>query len=704
MGVADNKSYKDQYHFNSKFFRVEGDDFPSINGEKKINSTIKENPYMSNVEIEGREVVLQPDLSALFKAVGKRHSKGGMDVLLKPDSFIFSDDKTLALTEDEKELFEFKKGGTTKASANTPAAILKKNVNPKHYNTLINNLDDVNKDDLAKKSSAMMLQKYIQTLGNIAYIQEEKKNFPQGLPEFSVGTAPLYDTNLKNEIDENKQYAKYGGKIYDSYLPKMQLAGRYNPMQPFGPQPVIQPQIGPWGQGNQPTQWDWQNPFNLPQQVPQQITPVTNDVSLPPASTPPKKGDKQVVTEWGLWQGDKLPGFTNRYGISNRADKINDLDVLSQQLGYTGPKNNAAFQKWLYNSSPENKKIIDKWHEQYGVGPTGGKPSEGKFDNKIGVRWQNAIREITTGKPSTYEFPKTDFSRTPINVPNRTGLVESGPRVGQVTGDNQSPLNPDWQFTPYQKISQLYNWLNYANTKRYMPTRSQLNPDYADPALLNEQQAVGNTRAAMNQQVRALRTTSPILAGAQGESAYGQYLDKIPEIGLGVQAQNVAIKNQFRQYNNQVRNNALAANITADQQYYRESVEGRKNFDNLREFKANQAMNNYLGDVEANQKLAYNMMTVNNPSYILDWRSGKFIPNPNRSIMNQQGISSESTMDAMLEYIQKLKAAGVDASDRAALLKTKAFSQAAPYLGPQPSFGQRVQKRGGKVSRNPYKK
>ena len=88
MGVADNRSYKDEYLFKDSYksvFRspsLTEEDNPSINVDPKINSTIKENPYRSNVEIEGREIVLKPDLSALFTAVGKRPSKGGMDVLL----------------------------------------------------------------------------------------------------------------------------------------------------------------------------------------------------------------------------------------------------------------------------------------------------------------------------------------------------------------------------------------------------------------------------------------------------------------------------------------------------------------------------------------------------------------------------------------------------------------------------------------------
>ena len=213
-GVADNKSYKDMYHFNSSFYPdTTIEDMPSLNVDPKINTTIKENPYRSNVEIEKDEVILQPDLSALFKAMGKKHSGGGIDVALRPDAFVFSDDKSLAFGEKDHKLFEFKKGGSFAPDKNTPADVLKRNVDVKHYNTLVANIMDIKKDDLAKKSSTLMLEKYIKTLGNIAYLQEVKKDFPQGMPSFSEGTAPVYNAELKDEVMEQKQYAKYGGTV-----------------------------------------------------------------------------------------------------------------------------------------------------------------------------------------------------------------------------------------------------------------------------------------------------------------------------------------------------------------------------------------------------------------------------------------------------------------------------------------------------------
>lgn len=101
-----------------------------------------------------------------------------MAVNFEPDSFVFSDDKSLAFTEAEQELFEFKKGGSKNPYNNTPSKVLARNVPEKDYNKLVQNLEDKNKDEVSKRSSAMMLDKYAGVVGGIAYLQEAKKGFP----------------------------------------------------------------------------------------------------------------------------------------------------------------------------------------------------------------------------------------------------------------------------------------------------------------------------------------------------------------------------------------------------------------------------------------------------------------------------------------------------------------------------------------------
>lgn len=699
MGVADNRSYKNEYLFtDDKNYNIK-EEQPSIAEDPKINTTIKENPYRSNVEIEGGEIVLQPDLTALFKAKGKKHSQGGMDVLLKPESFIFSDFKGLAVTKKEHELFELKDVKKDDPNKNTPAEVLKRNVDVKHYNTLVSILEDPYKDDLAKKSAALMLEKYLQSLGNIAYIQESKKGFPQGLPAFSMGTAPVYDPSVKQDIMENKQYMKAGG-ISNPY---MQAGGKTKQ----GHRRVFDPVTGKWSDEYYDTGkplstfeqitnglgdfFSSMNPFK--KTAPPQTAPAPNQVTPPPQNASTAKTTAASATpNWGLWQGDKMPIFQDRYGTTNAAnkfDKLKDWDAVASQLGYTGPKDNLSFQKWLYNSSPENKDVIDKWHKEYGKGP-----NAGMFDSKIGIRWASALDEIVNRKPPTAATPNEDQLEVTVKTPG-VRKIPQDPQVPNLEVTPQGSKQADWRFTPWQKLSQLNNLAQFANVKRYMPYRSRYNATYVDPALVNPEQAVGDIKGVANQQLSSLTTLNPILRNAQAASISGQVMNQVPGVRSQYDNQNAQIINQSRQYNNQVKNNESLVNMGNDQQYYQQAVEGRKNFDNMKSFTWNNYMNNLMGDVQTNQKLAYGMLSQNNPAYGFDWRTGNFTRNQ-KNILDVQSNGVNDRYNDLVGMVNQIS----DPIERAKLmvklegLRTFGSAQQNPNpLG---------LKKGGKV-KNPYK-
>lgn len=606
MKSVDNATYKQQYYFKDDF-KDTAREHPSINAPEKINSTIKENPYRSNVEIEGGEVVLQPDLSALFKANGKKHSGGGMDVYLRPDAFVFSDFKDLNITEKEKELFELKMGGSAKGDS-TPAQTIKQNINAKHYNSLINNITDPFKDDLARKSSAMMLEKYIETLGNIAYLQEKKKDFPDGLPSFSVGTAPVFDADKKEAIVESKQYAKYGGAI-------MQTGGKRQDryIGKYPPYPDA-----------------WTNYY-----------------------------DKVSKTQYNAPDWIKPDQF---YAVPGLVDYMKTLD---KQKGIDWDMSKADDSQWGWRHQAALLKFF----------PNGNKP---------------AAPQIPTIDRRAL-LSQVGQNLTPRKSPD---LLEAPLNPGEVDGEAQGMKRADWEFTPWQKISQAYNWGQVANVRRYMPYRSRYNATYADPSLLNPEQAVGDVKGSLNQQINALGTLSPIVRNAQAAASYGQAISQIPGIRSQYDNQNAQITNQFRQYNNQVRNNESMVNMANDQTYYQQAVEGRKNFDNMRQFTANSAMNNVLRDVETNQKLAYNMLTLNNPAYGYDWKTGDFYRNK-KDIMDVQSTSNQQ--ENLLQLAEDLRQKGYSEKLIGDIIKTKAFQTWQPTQVPN-----LMGKKGGKM-KNPYK-
>ena len=408
-GVANNSTYRDTYYFRDDF-KITGDEFPSINDQDKINQTIKENPYRSNVNIEGGEIVLQPDLSALFKASGNKHSRGGMDVYLRPDSFVFSDFKDLAFNEEDHKMMELKEGGNFNKINNTPAQVLKRNVDVKHYNTLVNNTIDAKQDDLAKKSSIMMLEKYVKTLGNIAYLQEEKKGFPSGIPPVAMGTAPVYDPNKKEEIIESKQFAKYGGTISNPY---MQTGG------------YIGKDYTGWGPNGQ----YYKNGY-----------PATN-----PDDINDSRRHRAQVTNTPRQDRfiGKYPPYPNQW--TNYYDKTNKTQ-------YTAPDWISPEQFYAIPGLVEYMKTLDK---QKGIDWDMNKAD----DSQWGWRHQIALNKFfpNGNKPVAPQIPTIDRKELLTQVgqnfePRKSpDLLEAPINPNEISGDPQGIKRADWQFTPCKK-------------------------------------------------------------------------------------------------------------------------------------------------------------------------------------------------------------------------------------------------------------
>lgn len=643
-GVWDNKSYKDMYHFNDNFYLNNTiEDMPSLNVDPKINTTIKENPYRSNVEIEKDEIILQPDLSALFKAVGKKHSGGGIDVALRPDAFVFSDDKTLAFGEKDHKLFEFKKGGSFNPDMNTPAEVVKRNVDIKHYNTLVSNITDLKKDDLAKKSSTMMLEKYISTLGNIAFLQEAKKDFPQGIPPFSDGTAPVYDPEVKEKVMEQKQYAKYGGTIN----PYIMSAGGLGPC-PCGTRDPVTGKCPPCDDATY-----------------QKIIPTARKVKKAIPGYDPIYTDPTGIQLLGMMGQDpksfKVPGAIPGGPAGNPwKNKIQSMidqgatvdDLVKQGHGYKAEL--LKMFKFRTSGTADDYIRIDP--------ETGAPLPEGN--------------PLPGNKPYSWEDAESADHQHKI-------------KPGSPVGSRDMGRDIDWHFSPWQKVSQAYNLSKLATVKKYVPYRSHINPSYVDPALVNPEQAIGDMKGGFNQSMAGLRSLSPIIGKAQSSDLYGQFLNQVPGVRSQYDNQNVGIKNQFRQYNNQVRNTALSQNMQNDQDYYQQSVTANANFDNMKTFLGDQYMNNLMGDVQDNQSLAYTLAMIKDPAYSYNWRTTGW--NRNQKNLLDVDNSMKDSYDDLRQQINNTP--GMTPAEKIKALieleKVKKFQTTAKY--------------GGRIGRNPYK-
>ena len=168
----------------------------------------------ANIEAEGGETVLT-DLNnngtfGLYDIKGKRHSQGGVPMYLPDQSFIFSDTKALKMKPNE--LAEF---GIESKKHMTPAKVSKNF----QLNEFISAAGDPDSDFITEKSAELMLDKNMMSLSKLAFGQEVKKGFEEGVPLAafpyiqSMGEDPMnFAAMIDAQIAQRKARAEYGGE------------------------------------------------------------------------------------------------------------------------------------------------------------------------------------------------------------------------------------------------------------------------------------------------------------------------------------------------------------------------------------------------------------------------------------------------------------------------------------------------------------
>ena len=163
----------------------------------------------ANIEAEGGETVLT-DLNndnqfGLYNITGPRHSKGGVPMFLPEQSFIYSD--TDKMRFNQEELAEY--GIETKLKM-TPAQVSKRYDLNKYYGTM----KDQFADEITARSSELMLKKNMMGLSKLAFGQELKKKFEDGVPLaahpylVSIGEDPIEFTAKVENITKKQAQMK----------------------------------------------------------------------------------------------------------------------------------------------------------------------------------------------------------------------------------------------------------------------------------------------------------------------------------------------------------------------------------------------------------------------------------------------------------------------------------------------------------------
>jgi hypothetical protein len=191
----------------------------------------------ANIEAEGGETVLT-DLNndnqfGLYNIRGPRHSKGGVPMYLPEQSFIYSD--TDKMRFDQTEMAEY---GIESKSKLTPAQISKKYDLNKYYGAM----KDQFADEITARSSELMLKKNMMGLSKLAFGQELKKKFEDGVPLaahpylVSIGEDPIEFTakveNITRKQAQMKAFAALPPDQQEQLLQLQEMMAQVDQQQP----------------------------------------------------------------------------------------------------------------------------------------------------------------------------------------------------------------------------------------------------------------------------------------------------------------------------------------------------------------------------------------------------------------------------------------------------------------------------------------
>lgn len=216
---------------------------PSAVARKTITKVPREE---ANLEAEGGETALTFDPSGyplFYEIKGPRHSQNGVPLNLPDDSFIFSDTRSMKISDPNiLEMF----GKKAKKGGYTPAELSKQYLNINKHREI---LQDKDSDKIEIKTAQLMIKKSLFKLGALALAQESKKGFPQGIPVVA------------------KTYMEEAGISEQDILPNAEQPqeGMQQQMPQEGQQPMSQEQMM---QGEAPTMPDG-SPVAMPEDLSQ---------------------------------------------------------------------------------------------------------------------------------------------------------------------------------------------------------------------------------------------------------------------------------------------------------------------------------------------------------------------------------------------------------------------------------------------------
>lgn len=644
--VADYNPYV--YFKNKNWYITSNPEDASITGSMKpIDRDV------ANIEAEKGEYLAKPGLTGLYKVNGEKHSAGGTPLYAEGGSFIFSNDPKLAITKAEREGFGFKQSYSNSKSKNTPAQVLSREMNPKEYNSYIATLEEPKTDRIAKTTAGLMLEKLQQKLGQIAYLQENKK---QGqIPDFAKGTAPVEQPEFNN-IDEKMSEYAYGG-MYP-------YGGEIDPVTGLPIDPNDRYPGGKTKQGSI-TPKGLSNSFNYPGGVPKLVQDWQGvGVDLTNLNT---KDSQRSMYDWALKNNPQLLrnmwsqyGNTaqgQKMGLNYNYDNLNDSELQAAKHSYADNMLGARIFAPTNPHSPQNPGLPP-------LAPTNQPPN---------------VQMPPPGAPPQLNTPQQPIPTLPYQI------------KGKLTDSQLAHLG--------------YLGLQAFNVNRYYPKREQVSMPEVRLDQVNAQPYINqiNNQAYESRELAALnpRTSSLI-----GSNIRGSSIDQLNQALGNVNNQNVQIGNQQNLTNLQQKSQQVMANSQFDNQYYNQVQTTNQNFDNERRFANNQFMSNLNGYQSQADQLAWGLAAVNKYGMrkVTDPKTGQTynLPTPlyeangrginfNGDVANlnmASNVNKINTPGELASTYQQFKAAGIPDVEAQRIISAMIRSRGTQQIGQGPFMTQ----------------
>lgn len=534
----------------------------------------------ANLEVELGEIIVAPDMSTIYRANGKKHSKGGTPIKAKEGSYIVSN-----YVETNPEVMEAVGIEGEAKKKQTWAEMLKSKINPTYYNTLAGVLH--NKENKQPVDPYML---------NTAEIK---------LPEFQKIVSQVA---LGNELTKAVQ-----GKDYSiPAIAQVAMQGMQTPEPDVDDEPMYEMRDGgylPMAQDGR----DWLKPWT-------KSNTFNGGVSTTGVSTTYPAEGNPIYDDYNYWKGENNGADFNQLG-----DYQKFIYQQSLQKNPTAVAN--MWKTFGQTAANSGKPMIDPgmlWNRD-GSPNVEAMGASDLVNNFADGRYPGA----RTAFLSSHRPPRTTAQGVPIpttlsTLPNApTSIPVSAPKVspsGQPV-KGETAVQSDLGYNAFDVMG-LADAMSTPINTRYpwaaKPDVAYMNPQFDDPNYYPIQQQARQRGELMNQ--ISSPQTARAIASSQGDIINGLIQETARSRGNNLQIANNAQANNAQLYGN---HSAQIAGINTG--LYDKTVSTLDQADIARKLKREDVRSAAQNMV--NNKINMDQYLMRNPQYTVDgafWNKIKF--------------------------------------------------------------------------------